>query len=210
MIQGLYEIRKNESEKLFTMWLDAFHDYPKLAEAFPQMDKKLAAMEATIRFYGMYDLKYGHAYSTDENIDDGIVIVDSEDMQYTTSRYIEAGCYSDGYNAAMNMLTEEEKNRRIAVFDELDELEKTMDIPYPHIYIDFLGVRRSCQGQGRGRKLIHKITEYADGRNRPLMLFTNTPEDVAFYQKEGFKVIGIAKSDKYGFENTYMVRKPGK
>ena len=210
MIQGLYEIRKNESEKLFTMWLDAFHDYPKLAEAFPQMDKKLAAMEATIRFYGMYDLKYGQAFATDENIDDGIVIVDSEDMQYTTSRYIEAGCYSDGYNAAMNMLTEEEKNRRIAVFDELDELEKTMDIPYPHIYIDFLGVRRSCQGQGRGRKLIHKITEYADGRNRPLMLFTNTPEDVAFYQKEGFKVIGIAKSDKYGFENTYMVREPGK
>lgn len=41
MIQGLYEIRKKESEKLFTMWLDAFHDYPKLAEAFPQMDKKL-------------------------------------------------------------------------------------------------------------------------------------------------------------------------
>ena len=78
MIQGLYEIRKNESEKLFTMWLDAFHDYPKLAEAFPQMDKKLAAMEATIRFYGMYDLEYGHAYATDENIDDGIVIVDSE------------------------------------------------------------------------------------------------------------------------------------
>ncbi len=70
------------------MWLDAFHDYPKLTEASPQMDKKLAAMEATIRFYGMYDLKYGHAYSTDENIDDGIVIVDSEDMQYTASRYV--------------------------------------------------------------------------------------------------------------------------
>lgn len=210
MIQGLYEIKTNESEKLFTMWLDAFHDYPKLAEAFPQMDKKLAAMEATIRFYGMYDLKYGHAYATDENIDDGIVIVDSEDMEYTPSRYIEAGCYSDGYKAAMNRLTEEEKNRRIAVFDELDELEKTMDIPYPHIYIDFLGVRRSCQGQGRGRKLIHKITEYADGRNRPLMLFTNTSDDVAFYQKERFKVIGVAKSDKYGFENTYMVREPGK
>ena len=123
MIQGLYEIRKNESEKLFTMWLDAFHDYPKLAEAFPQMDKKLAAMEATIRFYGMYDLKYGHAYSTDENIDDGIVIVDSEDMQYTASRYIEAGCYSEGYKAAMNRLTEKEKSRRIAVFNELEELD---------------------------------------------------------------------------------------
>ena len=110
----------------------------------------------------------------------------------------------------MDRLTEEEKNRRIDVFDELDELEKTMDIPYPHIYIDFLGVRRSCQGQGRGRKLIHKITEYADSRNRPLMLFTNTSEDVAFYQKEGFEVIGVAKSDKYGFENTYMVREPVK
>ena len=157
MIQGLYEIRKNESEKLFTMWLDAFHDYPKLAEAFPQMDKKLAAMEATIRFYGMYDLKYGHAYSTDENIDDGIVIVDSEDMQYTASRYIEAGCYSDGYNAAMNRLTEEEKNRRIAVFDELDELEKTMDIPYPHIYIDFLGVEEAVRDRAEAESLYTKL-----------------------------------------------------
>ena len=206
MIQGLYEIKKNESEKLFTMWLDAFHDYPKLAQAFPQMDKKLAAMEATIRFYGMYDLKYGHAYATDENIDDAIVIVDSENMKYSTARYIAAGCYSKGYRAAMNRLTAQEKKKRLAVFDELDRLETTMDIPYPHIYVDFLGVRRSCQGEGRGRRLIHKITEYADKRNRPLMLFTNTSEDVAFYQKEGFKVIGIAKSDKYGFENTYMVR----
>ena len=208
MIQGLYEIKKNESEKLFTMWLDAFHDYPKLAQAFPQIDKKLAAMEATIRFYGMYDLKYGHAYATDENIDDAIVIVDSENMKYSAARYIAAGCYSKGYRAAMNRLTAAEKKKRIAVFDELDKLEKTIDIPYPHIYVDFLGVRRSCQGEGRGRRLIHRIAEYADKRNRPLMLFTNTSEDVAFYQKEGFKVIGIAKSDKYGFENTYMVREP--
>ena len=208
MIQGLYEIKKNESEKLFTMWLDAFHDYPKLAQAFPQIDKKLAAMEATIRFYGMYDLKYGHAYATDENIDDAIVIVDSENMKYSAARYIAAGCYSKGYREAMNRLTAAEKKKRIAVFDELDKLEKTMDIPYPHIYVDFLGVRRSCQGEGRGRRLIHRIAEYADKRNRPLMLFTNTSEDVAFYQKEGFKVIGIAKSDKYGFENTYMVREP--
>ena len=42
------------------------------------------------------------------------------------------------------------------------------------------------------------------------MLKTKTSDDVAFYQKEGFKVIGVAKSDKYGFENTYMVREPGK
>ncbi len=208
MIQGLYEVRKNESEKLFTMWVDAFCDYPKLAQAFPQTDKKLAAVEATIRFYGMYDLKYGHAYSTDENIDDGIVIVDSENMKYTLPRCIAAGCYFGGYRAAVNRLTSEERKKRTAVFDELDELEKTVDIPYPHIYVDFLGVRKSCQGQGRGRRLIRSIAEYADSRKRPLMLFTNTPEDVAFYKKAGFEVIGITKSKKYGFENTYMVREP--
>ncbi len=110
----------------------------------------------------------------------------------------------------MNRLTEEEKNRRIAVFDELDELEKTMDIPYPHIYIDFLGVRRSCQGQGRGRKLIHKITEYADGRKQTSYAVYQYIGRCGILSEEGFKVIGVAKSDKYGFENTYMVREPGK
>ncbi len=208
MLNELYEVKKNEKEKLFTMWLDAFCDYPKLAKAFTEKDRRLAAIEMTLRFYGMYDLKYGHIYSVDENIDDAIAIVDSEKMNCTLTKYIAAGSYSKGYRAARNRLSSEEQKKYKAVFNELDELESTMDIPYPHIYVDFLGVRGRCQGQGRGRKLIHTVAEYADCRNRPLMLFTNGSENVDFYMKEGFETVGIAKSDRYGFENVYLVREP--
>ena len=208
MIQGLYEVRKNESEKLFSMWLDAFCDYPKLEKAFTDKDKRLAAIEMTVRFYGMYDLKYGHVYSVDENIDDAIAIVDSEQMKCTQARYIAAGSYSKEYRAAKNRLSPEEQKKYKKVFAELDALESTMNIPYPHIYADFLGVRTKCQGEGRGRRLIHTVARYADSRKRPVMLFTNGSENVDFFMKEGFKTIGIAKSDRYGFENVYLVREP--
>lgn len=106
----------------------------------------------------------------------------------------------------MSRLTPDERKKQKAVFAELDKLEETMDIPYPHIYVDFLGVKKDYQGNGRGSMLIRRVSEYAEQRNRPVMLFTNTVDDVKFYRKEGFDIIGIVKSEKYGFENTYMVR----
>ncbi|MCB6993490.1 GNAT family N-acetyltransferase [bacterium 210820-DFI.6.37] len=205
-IKELYKLEKQDQEKLILTFMDAFRAYPKLTRAFPEKAAKDAALEATLRYYVAYDMEYGAAFSTDEEIKDGVCIVHSDDMEYTKERHIKAGSYSPEYQAAMDRLSLPQQQRRVELFDELDQLEKEISIPFPHLYADFLGVREAFQRQGRGRKLMRAVCDYAQKQGLPVMLFTNTDEDVAFYQSLGFKVIGIVESDRFGFINTYLLK----
>ena len=36
------------------------------------------------------------------------------------------------------------------------------------------------------------------------MLFTNGEDDIRFYEKNGFRIIGVTTSEEFGFENTYV------
>ena len=48
--------------------------------------------------------------------------------------------YSKGYRSAMNRLTKEERKIRVSLFEELDRLETTVDIPSPHIYLSLIHI----------------------------------------------------------------------
>lgn len=205
-LKGLYKLNKDDREKLVQTYLDAFKYYPKLMKAFPDKDKKDAALEATLRFYTAYDMEYGEAFSTDEEVMDGVCVVHSDEMNYTEQRYNAAGCYSPEYAAAMDRLGPEDQQRRVELFDELDRLEAGLEIPHPHIYADFLGVREEVQHQGRGRRLMKAVCDYAAELGLPVMLFTNTEEDVAFYHSLGFYTLAVVHSDKFGFTNTYLLK----
>ena len=205
-LKGLYKLKKSDYEKLIATYKDAFKDYPKLRQSFPDPVKKAAALEASLRFYVAYDMEFGEAFSTDSEVRDGICLIHSDGMGYGEDRYAQAGCYSDEYYAAMDILTDEDKAVREALFNAIDEEEAKIDIPEPHIYADFLGVHSDVQQQGRGRKLMGAACEYAAGLGLPLMLFTNTDADVAFYKSMGFKVIAVVDFKEFGYASTYMLK----
>lgn len=205
-IKGLYKLKKEDQEKLVQTYKDAFKDYPKLKVAFPEPETKAAALEATLRYYVAFDMAYGCAFSTDEEVLDGVCIMHSDNVVYTEENARKAGCESPEYMAAMAKLSPEDRQRRIDLFDELDALEADLEIPTPHIYADFLGVRSDVQQQGRGRKLMGSVCEYAASLGLPVMLFTNTEADVAFYQSLGFKILAVVKSEEFGFVNTYLLK----
>lgn len=205
-IKGLYKLKREDEEKLIQTYKEAFADYPKLMVAFPDKRAKEAALEASLRYYVAYDMEYGEAFALDPSINEGVCLVYSKDMTYTEEKHIQAGSYSPEYKAAMAQLTEEEQQCRVALFDELDRLEEQVDIPEPHLYADFLGVRPACQRQGRGHKLMEAVCAFAKEEGLPIMLFTNTDDDVAFYQSLGFRVIDVVHSEKFGFTNTYLIK----
>ena len=87
-------------------------------------------------------------------------------------------------------------------------LPKFATIPEKCLYVDLLCVAEDAQGQGRGSRLIQAACRYADEVGLPIMLFTNGAEDIKFYQKNGFRIIGVTSSEKFGFENTYVLYEP--
>ena len=207
-IDGLYKLNRSDYEKFYKTLISAFRKYPKMLNAFPDDETRILAIEATIRYYGAYDLRYGSAFSLDSDINEVCVIVHSDDMKYTFLRHLLSGSYSSSYRHAMKKLSKADRTKRLRLFDELDRLEATIDIPRPHIYLDFLGTKEEYQHQGRGRRLMNKICGFADSVQLPIMLFTNTNEDVVFYQSLGFHIIDIVSSEEFGFTNTYLIRDP--
>ena len=151
-------------------------------------------------------MMYGAGFSLDENVHEAVMLIHSDMMKYTFLKHLAAGSYSREYRNVMNRLSAEDRKLRLELFEELDLLESQLDtIPRPHIYADFLGVEKKYQHQGRGRKLMTQVCRYADEVGLPVMLFTNTADDVKFYQSLGFDVIGETSSEKFGFVNTYML-----
>ena len=207
-IPGLHRITEEEKPKMYETLVDSMTEYPKQAVIFPKIRDRLNSIAATIYFYGAYDFYYGAAFSTDTDIKEVAMVVYSEDMDLSEERYEEAGCYNENYLKAIGALTEEQQKLREGFFDELDRLEATLDFPQPHLYIDFVGVAGKYQGQGRGHRLVEPICRYADETGLPLVLFTNSPEDIRFYQSMGFGICGIVESKEYGFVNTYMLYIP--
>lgn len=207
-IPQLYKLKSSDSEQLILIYMNAFEEYPKMMNTFTDKRTRLLALEATLRYYTAYDLKYGYGFSLDENVHEAALLVHSDDMNYTLFKHLRAGSYSSSYRKVMRKLSKEERKMRIRLFEELDRLEKEMVIPSPHLYVDFLGVEEKFQHQGRGRKLMTQICSYADDVNLPIMLFTNTEDDVKFYKSLGFHVIGETSSEKFGFTNTYLVYTP--
>ncbi len=197
-------------EKLILTYLDAFSEYPKLMKTFADRRTRLIALEATLRYYTAFDMAYGSGFSLDKNIHEAVMLVHSDRMKYTPLKHFLAGSYSKGYRAVISRLTDEEKQLRAALFDELDRLEESIGdiIPTPHIYADFLGVAGAYQHQGRGRRLMSQVCRYADSVRLPIMLFTNTEDDIRFYQSLGFHIIGETSSSRFGFTNTYMLYAP--
>ena len=204
-IPQLYKLKNSDKEKLVLTYLSAFESYPKLIQAFSDKKTRLLALEATLRYYTAFDLRYGSGFSLDENVREAVLIIHSDRMKYTFLKHLAAGSYGKEYRAVISKLSKEEKQTRAALFEELDCLEATVDIPRPHIYADFLGVASDYQHQGRGRKLMSQVCRYADQIGLPIMLFTNTADDIKFYQSLGFRIIGETSSERFGFVNTYML-----
>ena len=90
-IPGLYRLHRADRNKVNLTYLSAFRNYPKLMTAFPGERERLFALEATLRYYTAYDMTYGAAFSLDENVHEAVMLVHSDDMNYTLARHIAAG-----------------------------------------------------------------------------------------------------------------------
>ncbi len=78
----------------------------------------------------------------------------------------------------------------------------------PHWHLDLLGVMPELQGQGIGSQLMEYYCNHIDGLGMAAYHETDRPENVKFYEKFGFRVIG--EELIMDFPNWYMWRPQAK
>jgi ribosomal protein S18 acetylase RimI-like enzyme len=63
-------------------------------------------------------------------------------------------------------------------------------VRHPHVYLWFLAVDPGYHGNGVGRALLADLHADSDAIGAPTFLETATPENVAFYERDGYEVLG--------------------
>ncbi len=70
----------------------------------------------------------------------------------------------------------------------VDRLHRRL-VPYPHWYLEIIGVDPVYQGRGFSSRLLTPMLERIDRDQMPCFLETNTEKNVAIYRRFGFEVV---------------------
>jgi ribosomal protein S18 acetylase RimI-like enzyme len=74
----------------------------------------------------------------------------------------------------------------------VDDLHRRL-VPYPHWYLQIIGVGPAYQGQGFSSRLLRPVLECIDRERMPCYLETNSGKNVAIYRRFGFEVVSEDK-----------------
>jgi ribosomal protein S18 acetylase RimI-like enzyme len=91
----------------------------------------------------------------------------------------------------------------------VDDLRRRL-IPYPHWYLDMIGVNPPYQGQGFCSRLVRPVLERIDRDGMPCYLETNAEKNVGIYRRFGFQVIAENKMPGLELTTYAMLRKARK
>jgi ribosomal protein S18 acetylase RimI-like enzyme len=80
--------------------------------------------------------------------------------------------------------------------------------PDRYWYLWALGVDPPCQGRGVGGRLIRPVLREADATGTACYLETENPRNLAFYEKQGFRVAAEASVPRLGLSTWAMIREP--
>lgn len=80
-------------------------------------------------------------------------------------------------------------------------------VPYPHWYLQIIGVDPAYQGQGFSSRLLRPVLERIDREQMPCYLETNAKKNVAIYRRFGFEVVSEDKLTGTEVTTFAMLRK---
>jgi ribosomal protein S18 acetylase RimI-like enzyme len=88
----------------------------------------------------------------------------------------------------------------------VDNLHRKL-VPYPHWYLQIIGVDPKYQGQGFSSRLVRPVLERIDRERMSCFLETNTGKNVAIYRRFGFEVVSEDKMPGTEVTSFAMLRK---
>jgi len=88
----------------------------------------------------------------------------------------------------------------------VDNLHRKL-VPYPHWYLQIIGVGPAYHGQGFSSRLVRPVLERIDRERMPCFLETNTGKNVAIYRRFGFEVVSEDKIPGTEVTSFAMLRK---
>ncbi len=180
----------------------AFFDDPYVEFIQPDPEKRLKPTETFMRTALRYGLRYGHVDVPAEGPQASAVWLPPGDSPAGTFRSLLCGIglmpFQLGFSGT---------GKLFATLGYADGLHKK-EMTRPHWYLWVLGVEPEKQGQGLGGQVLQPTLRRADEENLPCYLETVKEKNLAFYEKQGFKVEREDRFPRGGPKFWTMLREP--
>ncbi len=160
----------------------AFQDYPIMEYFIPDGQERKRKLPGVFRMQIRHGLKYGEVYTTSPRIE-GVTIWFSSYTPHDTwwSNFI------SGRFLVPFMVGMETMKRQKAFGDYAGEVRKRV-APFPHWYLEGLGVDPEYQRQGVASRLLKPMLDRIEKEGLPCYLETQAERNVALYEHLGFRV----------------------
>jgi len=165
----------------------AFAEYELLRYYFPDKTQRHAVANKFC-FIGLsVCLKYGEAYATSEKLEGVAAWLPPGKAPFGGWQIVRSVPLS-----ILFRFGRQGAGRMWAYGRFVDNLHRRL-VPYPHWYLQIIGVDPAYQGQGFSSRLLRPVLERIDRERMPCSLETNIEKNVAIYRRFGFEVISEDK-----------------
>jgi ribosomal protein S18 acetylase RimI-like enzyme len=179
----------------------AFTDYELFRYYFHDETERRAAAD-TFAFIALsLCLKYGEVYASSEKLDGVAAWLPPGKAPFGGWQIIRSVPLSILFRFAR-----QGAGRMWAYGRFVDNLHRKL-VPYPHWYLQIIGVAPAYQGQGFASRLLRPVLEHIDRERMPCFLETNAGKNVAIYRRFGFEVVSEDKMPGTEVTSFAMLRK---
>jgi ribosomal protein S18 acetylase RimI-like enzyme len=179
----------------------AFAEYELLRYYFHEQMQRRAVADTFASISLSVCLKYGEVYTSSEKLEGVAAWLPPGKSPFGVRQVIRSVPFSTlvrfGHQGA---------GRMWAFGRFVDKLHRKL-VPYPHWYLEIIGVHPAYQGQGFSSRLLRPVLERIDRERMPCFLETNAEKNVAIYRRFGFEVVSEDKLPGTEVTTFAMLRK---
>ena len=157
----------------------AFEDTSPLGNLYDQQ-----SYEKICHIQLLYNYKYGEIFAPSPALQGIMCVLPGAYSSITISRLLLSGALVPLLSADWKAI-----KQILEIFKPLDTPRKDYEKKHNFLYLQLLGVDPKYQRQGYAKEMLLNLIERSKHQKLPIYLETQSPKNVEFYQKFGFKVI---------------------
>ncbi|MCK4274052.1 MAG: GNAT family N-acetyltransferase [Dehalococcoidales bacterium] len=182
-LNSLVRLTKDQIKPAAVTLAKAFQDYPLSAYFFPDGSERERIQPVTFQSLIRYGIRYGEVYATSPNLEGVAVWFPSDRRRRTLWSEIRSRRFLLLFRVRREVIS-----RQKAYGDYAESVRKRC-APFPHLYLQVLGVDPVHQGRGYSSLLLRAMFARIDEEGLPCFLETQVGKNVALYQHLGFRVV---------------------
>jgi ribosomal protein S18 acetylase RimI-like enzyme len=179
----------------------AFAEYDLFRYYFPDKTERRAVADTFAFILLSVSLKYGEVYASSEKLEGVAAWLPPGKAFFGGWQIIRSVPLSIIFRFARLGAS------RMRVYGSyVDKMHRKL-VPYPHWYLQVIGVDPAYHGQGFSSRLVRPVLERIDRERMPCFLDTNTRKNVAIYRRFGFELVSEDKIPGTEVTSFAMLRK---